>query len=168
MADERTYRIQGANAPRLLFELSRLGRRLERPGGRDADSGIGTAPPQVDERERYEADGAIVSVDHLEQVGWLCAIRAEDAAAIDALAAKLGLSAAAIEPRGYAELVGTPPPARESTPAPGRLGTRDARLLLIALIGLAVAVASGPLMGAIAVLALLVLEWGFGGGRPSG
>ena len=162
MSDQRTYRVEGANAPRLLFELSRLGRRLEPAAGSVAITGPWTAPAPVDQRERYEADGAVVSVGHVEPFGWFCAIRADDAAAICALAAKLGLGAAVVESRGQAELLGTPPVARERAGAPGGLGARGTRLLLIALIGLAVAVATDLVLGAITVAVLLLLEWGFG------
>ena len=151
MAEERTYRIQGANAPRLLFELSRLGRRLEMPTG--VVGGLGEASTPPGPRERYEIDGAIASVDHAGDLGWLCVIRAEDAAAIDTLAATLGLTAAVTEAR----------------PKAGLPGTRSERLALVGLSGLAIAVVTDVVLGAIAVAVLLLLEWGYGGGgSPSG
>lgn len=163
---QRTYRLQSGQAPRVLFELSRTGRRLPPV----TSSPAAGAAVDVDQQERYEAGGAIASVEHVERLGWFCALRADDPAAIDALALRLGLAPATVEPRSYTELLGpaeapVAPAPTAPAPAPATLATKARRsrlsltredsLLVSGLGALAVAVASGLPEGLIAFAGLL-------------
>lgn len=53
----------------------------------------------------YRLEGALVSLDDVDDVGSFCEVEAKDDATIDAVATRLGLAESAIEPRGYARLV---------------------------------------------------------------
>lgn len=234
MAQQRTYRVPKATAPKLVFELSRLATRhgsstdtvavfrapagtLElrtAPGGRtltaqgpagERSVALGAGPLEelldgvglprelsyLNEREVYQYLDTSVSLDHIAPLGWFCVISAERAADIDSCAAGLGLSSADLEQRAYAYLLrlveqeGTtqvapvvvpspihapqPLPAPEPAGAgPGSASGRTFRLLAIVAIAIALALMLDVALGAIAAVALVLLEWGFGGGRQAG
>lgn len=166
---QRTYRLQSGQAPRVLFELSRAGRRL--PPVMPAPASGAAAAVDVDQQERYEADGAIASVEHVERLGWFCALRADDPAGIDALAQKLGLTASTVETRGYAELLGltdAPVPAPAATPQPAVAAgmrprpSRDDLLVLAALAALALAVLYGLPVAVVMLVLVLAVLWAAG------
>ena len=167
---QRTYRLQSGQAPRVLFELSRTGRRLP-PVVASPASGAAAAV-DVDQQERYEAEGTIASVEHVEHLGWFCVLRADDPAAVDALAQKLGLTPATIETRAYADLLGlpaaSPAPAVPSAaaPAPAVAGRprpgRDDLLVLAALAALALAVLYGLPVAVVMLVLVLAMLWAAG------
>lgn len=155
MPEQRTFRVQASTAPRLVFELSRLG----------ASAGRSSEALASVERERYELDGALVSVDHVTGAGWFCTIEADDTVRLEAAVSRLGLRADQLEPRSYAELTGS----TERAAAPSRSflrgpGSRSTRILLMLLCALAVGVALDPLSGLVAAIGLLLLEWWLGRG----
>lgn len=152
MPVRQTYRVQAAAAPRLVFELSRRGQSV----------GTTTEPVLHLEREHYDVEDASVAIDHVAALGWFCVISGEDTTAVESLAGRLGLDPAAREERGYAALLGagvaTETPSQRSV-TPGLPRARSDRVLLILLLGLAVAVALDPIAGAVAVSLLLIAEW---------
>lgn len=166
MPVRQTYHVQAAAAPRLVFALSRLG----------TSAGTTTEPVLEMERERYDVDDASVAIDHVAGLGWFCVISGEDTTAIESLAGQLGLDPAAREDRGYAALLGAgaaTETARQHRVAPGLPRARGDRVLLILLLGLALAVALDPIAGAVAVPLLLIAEWllgraGRAAERPAG
>lgn len=155
MDERRTYRVANERAPRLLFELSR----------------IGTPLASSTESERYRCGDAIVSLDHVVPPGWSCVITAENGSEIDAVAERLGLHAEYVEARDPAELlqdteakgpqeVRAPrvPPGVSSPSVPAR---NTARRLLIGAAGFAVAILIDPMAGVVVAVVLLLLDWAF-------
>lgn len=177
-------------AVELRLRETDLGRTLV-AGDRSVSIGDGAAPvleaaglapgaTYMTESERYRVGGVLVSIDHVRPGGWLCVISEAPPADLDRVAEQLGLGAADAESRGLEELVradsepeATPSAAPAAVPAPpaslsgpilpaSAWPSRTTRLVLIAAAGLTLAILLDPLLGVLAALVLLALEWTFG------
>ena len=169
-------------AVKLRLRETDLGRTLV-AGDRSVPIGDGAAPvleaaglaPGASfetQSERHRVGGVLVSIDHVLPGGWFCVISEASPAELDHVAEQLGLGPADAESRSLEELVRaasepeTKPSAPESSFGPilpaSAWPSRTDRLVLIAVTALALTSLFDPLLGVLAALVLLALEWTFG------
>lgn len=135
-------------------------------------AGLAPGASYAMQSERYRVGGVLVSIDHVRPGGWFCVISEATPSELDHVAEQLGLGPADAESRSLEDLVraASEPETKPSVPANlsgpalsgSQLPSRATRLILIAVTALALTILFDPLLGVLAALVLLALEWAFG------